>query len=99
MTARDYHDHRLDTLGMSVRRRDSPARPRAATTRIRVQPLRPHQGVADPLIPIGRPVLDRVPDNYLVCAEQAVFDPGTMVDGIGPECLDNAAAPRAVLAR
>jgi catalase len=37
-----------------------------------------------PLIPIGRMVLDRVPDNYFAHTEQAAFDPANMVDGIGP---------------
>ena len=29
-----------------------------------------------PLIPIGKLVLDRVPDNYFADVEQAAFDPG-----------------------
>lgn len=37
-----------------------------------------------PLIPIGRMVLDRVPDNYFADTEQSAFDPAHMVDGIGP---------------
>ena len=37
-----------------------------------------------PLIPVGRMVLDRVPDNYFAETEQAAFDPGNMVPGIGP---------------
>jgi catalase len=37
-----------------------------------------------PLIPIGRLVLDRVPDNYFAETEQAAFDPGHFVPGIGP---------------
>ena len=37
-----------------------------------------------PLIPIARLVLDRVPDNFFADTEQAAFDPGNMVDGIGP---------------
>jgi catalase len=37
-----------------------------------------------PLIPIGKLVLDRVPDNYFAEVEQAAFDPGAFVPGIGP---------------
>ncbi|HET9480766.1 MAG TPA: catalase, partial [Candidatus Polarisedimenticolia bacterium] len=37
-----------------------------------------------PLIPIARMVLNRVPDNYFAETEQAAFDPGHMVPGIGP---------------
>jgi catalase len=37
-----------------------------------------------PLIPIGRMVLDRVPDNYFAEVEQAAFDPSNFVPGIGP---------------
>jgi catalase len=37
-----------------------------------------------PLIPIGRMVLDRVPDNYFAETEQSAFDPANMVPGIGP---------------
>lgn len=37
-----------------------------------------------PLIPIGRLVLERVPDNYFAETEQAAFDPAHMVPGIGP---------------
>jgi len=37
-----------------------------------------------PLIPIGKLVLDRVPDNYFAEVEQAAFDPGHFVPGIGP---------------
>ncbi len=37
-----------------------------------------------PLIPIGRLVLDRLPDNYFAETEQAAFDPGNFVPGIGP---------------
>jgi len=36
-----------------------------------------------PLIPIGKLVLDRVPDNYFA-DEQAAFDPSSFVPGIGP---------------
>ena len=37
-----------------------------------------------PLIPIGKLVLDRVPDNYFAEVEQAAFDPANFVPGIGP---------------
>ncbi|MFV8754288.1 catalase [Nannocystaceae bacterium ST9] len=37
-----------------------------------------------PCVPIGRLVLDRVPDNYFAETEQSSFDPGAMVPGIGP---------------
>jgi catalase len=37
-----------------------------------------------PRIPIGRIVLDRVPDNYFGEVEQAAFDPSNFVPGIGP---------------
>jgi catalase len=37
-----------------------------------------------PLIPIGKLVLNRVPDNYFAEVEQAAFDPSHFVPGIGP---------------
>ena len=37
-----------------------------------------------PLIVIGRMTLDRNPDNYFASVEQAAFDPGHFVPGIGP---------------
>jgi catalase len=37
-----------------------------------------------PLVPIGKMVLDRVPDNYFAEVEQAAFDPANFVPGIGP---------------
>jgi catalase len=37
-----------------------------------------------PLVPIGRLVLDRLPDNYFAEVEQAAFDPAHFVPGIGP---------------
>jgi catalase len=37
-----------------------------------------------PLVPIGRLVLDRLPDNHFAEVEQAAFDPGNFVPGIGP---------------
>lgn len=37
-----------------------------------------------PLIPVGRMVLDRNPDNYFADVEQAAFSPGNFVPGIAP---------------
>jgi catalase len=37
-----------------------------------------------PLIEVGKLVLDRNPDNYFAEVEQAAFDPGTFVPGVGP---------------
>jgi catalase len=37
-----------------------------------------------PLIPAGKMVLDRVPDNYFAEVEQAAFDPAAFIPGIGP---------------
>ena len=37
-----------------------------------------------PLIEIGRMTLNRVPENYFAEVEQAAFDPGNMVPGVGP---------------
>ncbi len=37
-----------------------------------------------PLIPVGKMVLDRLPENYFAEVEQAAFDPANMVPGIGP---------------
>jgi len=37
-----------------------------------------------PLIEIGQMTLDRNPENYFDDVEQAAFDPGHFVDGIGP---------------
>ncbi len=37
-----------------------------------------------PLLEVGRLVLDRNPDNYFADVEQAGFDPGHFVPGIGP---------------
>lgn len=37
-----------------------------------------------PLIDVGRMTLNRVPDNYFADVEQAAFDPGHMVPGVGP---------------
>jgi catalase len=37
-----------------------------------------------PLIPVGRMVLDRNPQNYFAEVEQAAFSPGNFVPGIGP---------------
>lgn len=37
-----------------------------------------------PLIPLGRMVLDRNPENYFVDVEQAAFSPANLVPGIAP---------------
>jgi catalase len=37
-----------------------------------------------PLIEVGKLVLDRNPDNYFADVEQAAFDPGHFVPGVGP---------------
>ena len=37
-----------------------------------------------PLIPVGRMVLNRNPDNYFAEVEQAAFNPANFVPGIGP---------------
>jgi catalase len=37
-----------------------------------------------PLVEVGRMTLDRNPDNYFAAVEQAAFDPGNFVPGIGP---------------
>jgi catalase len=37
-----------------------------------------------PLIPMGKMLLDRVPDNFFAEVEQAGFDPAHFVPGIGP---------------
>ena len=37
-----------------------------------------------PLIEIGKLVLDRNPENYFADVEQAAFDPGNFVPGVGP---------------
>jgi len=37
-----------------------------------------------PLIPLGKMVLDRNPENYFAEVEQAAFSPGNFVRGIGP---------------
>lgn len=37
-----------------------------------------------PLIEVGRMTLNRNPDNYFADVEQAAFDPGNFVPGIGP---------------
>jgi catalase len=42
----------------------------------------PHADV--PLIPVGRLVLNRNPENYFAEVEQAAFSPGNFVPGIGP---------------
>ena len=51
------------------------------------QSVRPDQGVAAQGLPaheVGRLTLDRNADNYFADVEQAGFDPGNFVPGIGP---------------
>jgi len=42
----------------------------------------PHQDY--PLIPVGRLVLDELPENYFAEVEQSAFSPANMVPGVGP---------------
>jgi len=61
--------------------------PEADAARYRYNPFDltkvwPHEDY--PLIEIGKLVLDRNPDNYFADVEQAAFDPGNFVPGIGP---------------
>lgn len=61
--------------------------PAAAAAGYRLDPFDltkvwPHRDY--PLIPIGKLVLDRVPDSYFTEVEQAAFDPANFVPGIGP---------------
>lgn len=37
-----------------------------------------------PLVEVGKLVLNRNPDNYFATVEQAAFDPGNFVPGVGP---------------
>ncbi|HXI01602.1 MAG TPA: catalase [Candidatus Saccharimonadales bacterium] len=37
-----------------------------------------------PLVPVGKMVLDRLPENYFAEVEQAAFDPANFVPGVGP---------------
>jgi len=37
-----------------------------------------------PLIPVGRMLLNRAPDNYFAHVEQSAFDPAHFVPGVGP---------------
>jgi len=37
-----------------------------------------------PLVPVGKLVLDRLPENHFAEVEQAAFDPASMPPGIGP---------------
>ncbi|MCZ7527789.1 MAG: catalase [Acidimicrobiia bacterium] len=80
MEAIDRGDHPSWTLKVQVM-------PAADAAGYRINPFDltkvwPHGDY--PLIEVGRLVLDRNPDNYFAEVEQAAFDPGHFVAGIGP---------------
>lgn len=93
MTADDPDFHRRD-LWDSIKRSDHPSwtlsmqvMPMAEAADYRFNPFDltkvwPHGDY--PLIPVGRMVLDRNPDNFFAQIEQAAFEPANMVPGIGP---------------
>ncbi len=93
MTAEDPDFHRRD-LRESIARGDTPSWTLhmqimpfedAATYRFNPFDLTKVWPHADyPLIPIGRLVLDRNPENFFAEIEQAAFEPANMVPGIGP---------------
>jgi catalase len=93
MTAEDPDFHRAD-LWESIERGDHPS----WTLEMQVMPFEdaadyrfnpfdltkiwPHADY--PMIPIGRMVLDRNPENFFAQIEQAAFEPANMVPGIAP---------------
>ncbi|HWE65348.1 MAG TPA: catalase [Acidimicrobiales bacterium] len=93
MTAEDPDFHRAD-LWEAINRGDHPVwrlemqvMPFEDAADYRFNPFDltkvwPHHDY--PMIPIGRMVLDRNPDNYFAQVEQAAFEPANMVPGIGP---------------
>lgn len=93
MTAEDPDYHRRD-LRESIAKGDFPAwrlemqiMPFEDAANYRFNPFDltkvwPHGDY--PLIPIGRMVLDRNPENFFAQIEQAAFEPANMVPGIGP---------------
>lgn len=93
MTAEDPDFHRRD-LWESIERGEFPSwtlkmqiMPIAEAADYRFNPFDltkvwPHGDY--PLIPIGRLVLDRNPENFFAQIEQAAFEPASMVPGIGP---------------
>ena len=93
MTAHDPDYHRRDLLE-AIRRGDAPewrlevqVMPFEDAASYRFNPFDvtkvwPHADY--PPVTIGRLVLDRNPRNHFAEVEQAAFDPGNMVPGIGP---------------
>ena len=93
MTGEDPDYHRRD-LGAAIARGDYPSwrlemqiMPFADAAGYRFNPFDltkvwPHGDY--PLIPIGRLVLNRNPENVFAQVEQAAFEPANMVPGIGP---------------
>lgn len=85
--------HQIDLLE-AIERGDAPSwtlkvqvMPEADAAGYRVNPFDvtkvwPHADY--PLIEVGKLVLDRNPDNYFSEVEQAAFDPGHFVPGVGP---------------
>jgi catalase len=93
MRAEDLDCHRRD-LWEAIARKDNPAwrlevqiMPYADAASYRFNPFDvtkvwPHKDY--PLIPVGRMVLDRNPENFFAQIVQAGFDVGSFVPGIGP---------------
>jgi catalase len=93
MRAEDLDCHRRD-LFEAIARKDNPAwrlevqiMPYADAASYRFNPFDvtkvwPHKDY--PLIPVGRMVLDRNPENFFAQIVQAGFDVGSFVPGIGP---------------
>lgn len=85
--------HQLDLL-QAIDRGEKPSwtlkmqiMPAAETAKYRFNPFDvtkvwPHKDY--PLIPVGKLVLTRNPDNYFAEVEQAAFNPANFVPGIGP---------------
>jgi len=87
-------DHATRDLYQSIKNGDFPA------WKVTVQIMPPQEGadyrfdIFDitkvwphgdyPLIPVGRMVLDRNPENYFAEVEQSAFSPGNLVPGIAP---------------
>jgi len=87
-------DHATRDLYQSIKNGDFPA------WKVSVQIMPPQEGadyrfdIFDitkvwphgdyPLIPVGRMVLDRNPENYFAEVEQSAFSPGNLVPGIAP---------------
>lgn len=93
MTAEDPDFHRRD-LRQAIEKGDFPSwtlnmqiMPYEDAAKYRFNPFDltkvwPHGDY--PLIPVGRLVLDRNPENFFAEIEQASFEPANMVPGIGP---------------